>query len=259
LEREEEKSSYSSNFLFEEEIVKVRKKVVKEPLIRKEKGNEMNKKSMTLIELLVALSITVVIGLGVYRVLCSGISLWRWHTEHRSLGEVVIFWEKISYDLRNYCPLTLPDFKGTLNSISFFVHNPGYLLQEDSSLKMGKDLSIYKVEYIFLPYKKEIRRRLYNFGSEKPFRETVVANNIEKLNFTFYLWDEKSKREIVSLNIEEAPQSVGIEVEWDEFYGRKGKKRRTFLVPLIQLGGDKTSKSLSFLESHQRLSLQKIL
>ena len=167
--------------------------------------------------------------------------------------------DRISYDLRNYCPLTFSDFKGTLNSVSFFVHNPGYLLQEDSSLKMGKDLSIYKVEYLFLPSKKEIRRRLYNFGSEKPFRETVVANNIKKLNFTFYLWDEKNKGEVVSHNIEEAPQVVGIEVEWDEFYGKKGKKRRTFLVPLIQLGEGKTNKSLSFLESHQKSSLQKIL
>ncbi|MFA7115344.1 MAG: hypothetical protein WC214_07810, partial [Candidatus Omnitrophota bacterium] len=54
-----------------------------------------NKKSITLIELITAISLTALAGTAVYGLLSSGVKVWGAYNEIKNYGDVSIFFEKI--------------------------------------------------------------------------------------------------------------------------------------------------------------------
>jgi prepilin-type N-terminal cleavage/methylation domain-containing protein len=172
------------------------------------------KTAFTLIELLIATAILLWVGLGVYRSLGSGISVFKWLTSHRSTGEVAILLDRIAKDARNYCYISNPSFEGSANRISFFVHNADYMLFRDMDAQSDSGVNaIYKVEYTFVPEKKQVKRIVYQFGAEQPRAESLTFSNIEKAGFSFYASDittDKPARLYVCNGA--APKTIEIEV-----------------------------------------------
>ena len=87
----------------------------------------LRKKGITLVEILLVASIMTFVGLGIYKTFTSGITVWKWIEANRPDGEVLIFFDKVSSDLRNYCDIASSDFMflnvgirfSSLNSPSF--------------------------------------------------------------------------------------------------------------------------------------------
>jgi len=190
------------------------------------------RKAFTLIELLLASVIFVWVGLGVYRSLSSGISVFKWLAAHRSSGEAVIFFDRVAKDLRNYCDIYGPSFEGASNKVSFFVHNPCYLM--DDIGRSGANDIIYKVEYVYYPERKEVRRNAYEFGLDKPKAEFLRFSNIESVVFNFHVLDAANHKLLKSSMLAKGiPKAVEIEVGILDSKGAIVKFKRFIEIEVI--------------------------
>ena len=128
----------------------------------------LRKKGITLVEILLVASIMTFVGLGIYKTFTSGITVWKWIEANRPDGEVLIFFDKVSSDLRNYCDIASSDFNGSSFSVSFLVHNPEYLVVSENaqSALLFQDDAISRIEYVYIPERKEIRRKMYKYGAD---------------------------------------------------------------------------------------------
>ncbi|MFH1767803.1 MAG: hypothetical protein ABH858_01400 [Candidatus Omnitrophota bacterium] len=190
------------------------------------------KRSFSLLELVIALSLSLFVGMLIYRTLASGLALWKWHRADRSLGDFVIFFEKMSYDLRNYADFSSADFQGRPDKITFYVHDPGYLLNGGGKINDSKrefNPSLYRVEYVFLAERKEIRRKLYKFGSQEAYRNTLCLSDVDKVNFSFSLLDKTDNRENVYHETSGVtPLGMAVDIEWKDSQGNTNNTKRLF-------------------------------
>lgn len=152
----------------------------------------LNKNGLTLLELLLATTLMVVVGLGVYRVFSSSIAMYDWLSRNKPQNDAIIFFEKISYDLRNFCDITDKSFQGSAEEINFYVHNTDYDLLGAKEMELAGNAMnppLYKVEYIFDKQKREIKRKLYKYGEAEPFKNSVVLSDVRKAEFSFFIQD----------------------------------------------------------------------
>lgn len=154
-------------------------------------------RGFTLIELLVVVSMVAMIGLGIYRVFNSGIKLWQWNAANAAKVDVAIFFDGAAQDLKKCFKFRESFFEGHANKLSFLAHDSDYLISSKGDLidfpSMGK-ASIVTVEYMFIPQRKEIQRRIYSFGAKKLLRATSALSQVEKAHFIFYTFDKKQKK-----------------------------------------------------------------
>jgi len=154
-----------------------------------------SKKGLTLIELLIAASIAAFIGFGIYKTFANGIIVWKWIETNKPSGDVLIFFEKLSSDLRNHCNFSDCAFVGNRNKITFFVQDSDYMFLSNEEIvdsKKEQEKSIYKIEYIFEPQIKEIHRRIYKFGMDSWESSDCVLKGVSQVGYVFYLFDSAS-------------------------------------------------------------------
>ncbi|MFC1593842.1 type II secretion system protein J [Candidatus Omnitrophota bacterium] len=199
--------------------------------------NILRKKSVTMIELLVAMSIITFVGLGLYRTFCSGISVWKWVRIQRPSADVMIFFDRVAFDLKNYCELADSSFVGSSQKISFLMHDTDYLFPMHSAEPATDETNslIHRVEYIFLPATQEVKRKQYAFSSDKPEIELTSLSNITNVRFTFYILsggtDQGGFEQLSSL-MHETPKAVEIQVELENERTGTRTFRRIIEIPL---------------------------
>lgn len=193
------------------------------------------RKSFTLLELLLATSLLAFVGLGVYRTLSSGIAVWQWFGRNRPSADVAIFLEKVALDVRNYCDFSLSDFEGAADRISFLTRNPDYVfLSSAKALPSGITQDVFnRVEYVFVPDSKQVKRRVYKFGFNEPKTELVNLSGIRNFRFSFYVWDERQKAVTKAhLLSGQTPKAIEVEVELDSASGATDTINRIIEIPI---------------------------
>ena len=153
-------------------------------------------RAFTLVELLMAVSLAVMVGMVVYKTLAGGIAIWKRSSEYRVRGDVMIFYNKAAGDLANNCTFSTYNFYGDQNGISFFVHDPDYMMLSDkdisSSGKRGA-AAIYKVEYAYNPQSGQIKRTTCTIAGRKPETETTALSGVSDCVFEYYVWDNDTR------------------------------------------------------------------
>jgi hypothetical protein len=195
-----------------------------------------NKKGNTLIELLLVVSLTAVIGLTIYKAFSNGVDLWNWHKAHRSDSDVFLFFEKTAEDLGNIDLGEWGGMRGERERLFFHRYNPSLNLGALSVIKAlpVKD-PLYRVEYFYSPDKKTVVRRVYSYGAQRPEYEKVVLSGAENVRISYYVVSESSENlEKLSSWAGRVPAGVEIEVT---IKGRDGKDKsfkRVFEMPGIE-------------------------
>ncbi len=143
-------------------------------------------KSFTLIEMIISVGLVVVIGLAVYSVLASGLSIWqRANTSY--IGEDInIFFEKIAVDLRNSFVYEDIGFTGTDHNVKFAT------VVSTNSKYPGLGRGVGDVEYLFDEDKENIIRNKRNLSQiflEKEVVTQVLLSNVTECVFLYYYYD----------------------------------------------------------------------
>ena len=154
------------------------------------------KKSVTLIEILLASALTVLVGLAVYKTLSSGIYLWRSFDRLKPKQEAFSFFEKFSSDLRNRSLGSIQELKGKPNKVSFFVNDPSCNIGDyhaSDFLNLANTSSIYRVEYEFLSQDNCLKKRIYRINENTPVLESRIVNSVSDVTFSFIVFDRKAE------------------------------------------------------------------
>lgn len=190
-----------------------------------------------LVELLMATSIAVIVGMVIYKALAGGISIWRWANEYRVNGDVSIFFSRISGDLDNNCGFSNYTFSGDQGRVSFFVHDPDYMDMSDKEIKASgkkEGMPIYRVEYAYVPERGDITRTTYRLGSTKPETQSRALSGVSAGNFEYYIRDKDTKSLMRSGSVSgRTPDGVGINFKLKDARGEDDIFRRIIEVTSI--------------------------
>ena len=154
------------------------------------------KKSVTLIEILLASALTVLVGLAVYKTLSSGIYLWRSFDRLKPKQEAFSFFEKLSFDLRNRNLGSIQELKGKQNKVSFFVNDPSCHIGDPQALDSFGPANIspiYQVEYEFLSQDNCLNKKVYRINEKTPILESRIMNSVSDVVFYFIVFDPKTE------------------------------------------------------------------
>jgi prepilin-type N-terminal cleavage/methylation domain-containing protein len=187
-------------------------------------------KGFTLVELLIVTAILSLIGLTLYSSFSSGIDIWKKINRELFVEDINIYFDKISYDLRNSFKFTGIEFYGTQDKISF----PTIIkVRRDE----GTEEEIGWVQYSFNRNLKALNRKQANYSEmylDKSGDEQKIVTDIESLRFQYYYYDPQYKHyawkntwqaDESVFGIEEKdvlPLAVRIEVKTKD--GKDGKK-----------------------------------
>jgi prepilin-type N-terminal cleavage/methylation domain-containing protein len=179
----------------------------------------VKEKAVTLIELLIAVSIFSLVGVGIYRTLSNSISLFSRIKQINYNTATLIFTETLASDLHNcFSGIKFP-FYGEDERLNFFIHRPLYFWQNNDQP------SIVKVEYIYKPETEEAVRRVYAYGSDVVINQKTVLQRVKNISWRYY---KKNNSQQWYQKITELPVAVElkIEIENDRQY------RAIFEIPL---------------------------
>ncbi|MBN3039799.1 MAG: prepilin-type N-terminal cleavage/methylation domain-containing protein [Candidatus Omnitrophica bacterium] len=185
-----------------------------------------HKKTFTLIEMLISISLVVILGLVVYSVLSSGIRVW--HRANVSyIGEDVnIFFEKFSADLRNSFKYKGIDFSGSEHSLKFAS------LVKTTSKNYGLNRGPGEVSYFYSKDNSALFKGKKNlsdiFKNKQGFIQEVMPGVIN-CEFKYYSmmekawlsqWDEENA----------SPKAVAVKIQV-EYEGVKQEFTKTVIIP----------------------------
>jgi prepilin-type N-terminal cleavage/methylation domain-containing protein len=187
------------------------------------------KKGFTLIEMVLVMVILVVVGLAIYGTFANGLSIWKRITQHTQSEDVNLFFEKLSFDLRNSFKLTGIKFRGGRSEVSFptrFKTSDGMEVKD----------SIGQVTYSFNRRKRTLNKREADYSDvyhKKSGKERVLAEDINSLQFEYFIYDLNEKKYSWVKSWQEKDTSFGVMIEEN--------------LPLIvrvelSVGGDPTEK-----------------
>jgi len=167
------------------------------------------KHGFTLIELVLVTAILGVIGAAVYGTFANGISIWKKVTEDSATENVNLFFEKISFDLRNSFKLTGMRFKGERDKVSF-----------PSKIKFigddGIENTIGQITYYIDKRKRALIRKKASYSEvyrKKSGSTRILSENISSLQFKYYVYDERYKKYEWVTHWQEQDDTFGIQVE----------------------------------------------
>jgi len=149
-----------------------------------------SKRGFTLIELVLVTAILAVIGMAVYGTFSNGLNIWEKVTEDSVTEDINLFFEKISFDLRNSFKLTGLRFKGGKTKVSF----PSKIKYKGED---GLENTIGEITYYIDRKKKTLMRREANYSEvyrKKPGFVRILSENISSLQFKYYVYEEKYKK-----------------------------------------------------------------
>lgn len=207
------------------------------------RNRDMRRSSLTgftFVEILLVMTLLSVIGLSMYATFTNGINFWLRINEKQAAEDIVVFFEKISHDLRNSFRYTGIDFRGRDDKVSFPIIG-------EFQGKRGKVEGIGRVEYFFDAGSDSVKTRQSNYSQvykDKTGPERELVTDIESLSFRYYYydpalkqylwessWQEKEDDERFGIVQEKKlPLSVKIIVEFKD--GREIRKfQRTVFIP----------------------------
>src|SRR3989338_5906713 len=79
----------------------------------------LSKKGFTFIELVLVMVILGVVGLAVYGTFANGLNIWKRITQQSQPEDINVFFEKITFDLRNSFKLAGIRFRGDKSRVTF--------------------------------------------------------------------------------------------------------------------------------------------
>lgn len=191
------------------------------------------RKSFTLIEILLVVVILSVVSLVVYSAFSQGINLWERLTQRTPVSELNMFFGKMESDLRNNFKFFGIDFAGAEDQISFAT------LIVSAAEKQQRTLSVGEVGYSFDASTKSLNRWQKNYSQvysgKFPFLLRQMVKNVKSVRFKYYSYDSKQKIHIWkdSWDKEEIaiPLAVRVRLEFDESAERK-EIVRTITIPV---------------------------
>lgn len=149
-----------------------------------------NKTGFTLIEILIVMAILSVVALAVFSTFNSGIKIWQRLTKSAIAGDLDIFLEKISYDLRNSFKSSEIKFVGRSNNVDFAT------LALTEAGKKDRGLAVGGVGYYFDTETGVINRRQADYSQvyqNKYAQPRQVMGNVRSLNFQYYYYDPEGE------------------------------------------------------------------
>jgi len=189
----------------------------------------------TLIEMLMVVSIMTMLSVVLCRSLLNGLEIW--NRAQRSVIEedIGIFFDKISYDLRNSFDYSLLAFEGKRDSIVFptvvrtLKDRKKTLWGEvDYVNQMGR------VQYYWDRMEKSLFRRQANYSqavNKKFGKERLLVEPISSLNF-FYYYTQEGKTEMKRKSTGNMPSAVKIQLEFLESTGKVRRVERLVNIPI---------------------------
>ncbi|HOW36417.1 MAG TPA: hypothetical protein PL155_08410 [Candidatus Omnitrophota bacterium] len=195
------------------------------------KLRQKNIKAFTLIEIFLVIGLLAAISIAVYSAFSGGLKVWQRAKGALAQEDIMIFLDKISYDLRNSLMYSQIRFEGKPQSISF-----GAIVRTPVDLKKnpkGDDYTdeIGKVEYYFDGNKKNMYRRQANYSqaiNHRFSKEYLLSKDITSLKFQYYY--RSGATYVLKENAKDIlPSCVRIDLEF------KDRKDRRNIVRLVNI------------------------
>jgi hypothetical protein len=172
---------------------------------RREFAGKIKKKSVTLLELLIAASIFSLVGAGIYKALSNSILIFRSIKKVHSEIDTLIFTEKLEHDLANLFSDMAFYFKGRNSYLQFFIPQSGQ--------NQVQEIPVIKVEYVYNPQNKEIIRQTYSYQDDRMIEKKIVLGNVKKLSLRYYYRDNAGEFSKSVREIDRLPHAVEISLE----------------------------------------------
>ena len=146
--------------------------------------NFFREAGLTLIEMLLVTAMLSVVGASLFAAFNNGAKIWQKITQEVTAEDINIFFEKMSFDLRNSFPFSAIRFKGENDEVSFPV-----VAQSGESAE-----SVEEVAYLFDWGKKSLNRRQRTFSEiyqDDQGLEQTLVNHVDSAQFHYYYYDSR--------------------------------------------------------------------
>ena len=153
--------------------------------------------------------ILVVVGLAVYGTFASGLNIWKRITQQSQPEDINVFFEKITFDLRNSFKLSGIRFRGDKSKVSF----PTRTKYMDDGL-LGE--SIGQVTYTFNGRTKTVEQNAASYSDvfyKRPGQKRELAKDIRSLRFEYFTYDPDRKEFAWVSNWQDDDLPFGVETE----------------------------------------------
>ena len=153
-------------------------------------SRERRAQGFTLIEVLLAASLTAVVGLAVYANLASGISMMRRIVGTSAEEDVAIFFEKFERELQNSFHYKEIQFHGEPDTFSFAS-------QIKTDPLLGGDEGIGRITYLYDSSEKSIVRHeqnIHDIFEEKEGNFRTALGNVSDLKFEYLGYDSSQSK-----------------------------------------------------------------
>lgn len=187
----------------------------------------LSEKGVTLMETLIVVSLIAMTSMAIYSALANGLKVWKRTQQLVVEEDIVIFFDKLSQDLRNTYFYAKFNFDGGKQKITF----PAIIqMLPDKQIRgAGQDYvsQLGKVEYYYDGLEDIIYRRQANYSqslSGRFSKKRALVRNIQAVNFKYFYYAEG--REIYSPEaFETYPARIEVEVEFSDKQGNKRMNR----------------------------------
>ena len=197
-------------------------------------GKKIKPAGFTLIETLLVVAISSVVALAIYSTFNSGLKIWQRLTKKEQVSDLNIFFEKISYDLRNSFKFSGIEFVGKQDSIGFASLVMAQIGQQQRALGVGQ------AGYCFDAQTESLNRWQLNYSElyqNKPAHLRQILNNVKALSFQYYYYDPEEEaymwKDLWIENEEGIPLAVRIKME----FGKDAECKKVTRTVAIPAGG----------------------
>ena len=197
-------------------------------------GKKVKPAGFTLIETLLVVAISSVIALAIYSTFNSGLKIWQRLTKKEQASDLNIFFEKISYDLRNSFKFSGIKFVGKQDSIGFASLVMTQIGQQQMALGVGQ------AGWCFDAQTESLNRWQLNYSElyqDKPVHLRQILNNVKMLSFRYYYYDPEEEaymwKDLWVENEEGIPLAVRIKME----FGKDDECKEVTRTVAIPAGG----------------------
>lgn len=182
------------------------------------------KRAMTLIEILIVVSLVTGLSIALYQSLANGLRVWKKSQQLVSEEDVVIFFDKISEDLRNTFAFTKFKSYGDTFRFSFptIIETKRDLFSDTEDSKDYFE-QIGQVEYYFDSLNKKLIKRQANYSqalNEEFVQERVLVSSVDNVRFQYYYFTDDGEMES-DIFMDILPVGVRIEIEFSDEQGKK--------------------------------------
>lgn len=185
------------------------------------------KKGMTLIEILIVMSLIAMVTVGIYNALVNGLKVWDRSQRVLVEEDVVIFFEKITEELRNTYSFSLLELKGNEARFEFPTMIRTTLNQQRANEEEVYVDQLGKVEYSFDPTKDSLYKRRAYYGQAVNFQfgeSKKILSSVEDVQFRYlYITDNEELSSLEVLDV--IPEAVEISVKFREHNKEKVIKK----------------------------------